>query len=805
MNIRSLVRDWRFTLFVLLILAAGIGLNAAMFSLVDAILFRPFPAFDGERLVRIFRSTPDGKELGGEMSYPVYRDYVEQSRSFRSLAAFATDITFDAALGGKEAERVAGALATGSFFETVGVRAQRGRMFGPEDDRPGNAVTVISDRLWRNRFDASDSVIGRNVRINATTFTIVGVAPAGFDGVTLEAPADLWVPVSMCYQAAPAWSGIDMLGSRGFSWLNLIGRLRDNVTARQAEAELRLIAARRAATQVENPDPSATIVGAAEAALDLEGGREVRKLASLMLLFVGLVLLIACVNAGSLQLVRGERRQRELAIRAAIGASRARIVTQLAVESLVLAVAAGALGIAIANVALRAFTAVAPEDFPLVLHAARPVLDVHVLLVTLGLTMISAMIFGVAPALRASRVDVVGTIKGEQQGPRGASLRGALVIVQIALSVILLVFAGLLLRTVWAVGRIDSGLRLDGVVVATLDVARQGYDETRGRRFFDELRARLSAVPSVESAALMRSVPVNPRGMRTSIIIPGVTLTPGVDDQVVLNIATPGAFRALGVPVLHGRDFTEADMAPNAPAVAIVNEAFARHYFKTPDAVGRQMTEPMPLTIVGVVKTTKIHSMREDPLPALIVPPSLFYMPGMTVLLRTNGDPSAAMALLRSTVRNLDPNLPLFHVRTLREHAGRVVQKERVLAMLLIAFGVLALVLAAAGLFSVISYRTEVRRREIGIRIAIGAERRDIRRLLMGHTLMLVAVGAAIGAAAAAMLTRVITTLLYGVAPNDPLTFAGVIVLLFLTGIAATIAPLRRALRIDPARALRYE
>ncbi len=803
-SIRSLARDWRFTLFVVLMMAAGIGLNAAMFSLADAILFRPFPQFDSERLARVFRSTPDGRDLDSTMSFPVYRDYLEQSRSFASLAAFTWDITFDAVLTGAEPERISGGVATGNFFDTLGVHAQRGRLFRPADDRAATAVAILSDRLWRTRFGARDNIIGSEIRVNATMFTVVGVAPPGFDGVTLDVPVDIWLPASMAAEAMPAFASLNVLETRDFSWVGVIGRLRDGVSVRAAQTELRAIAARRAATQIE-PDASATVMSATDAVLHLEEGIEARKLARLMLGFVGLVLLIACVNAGSLQLIRGERRQRELAVRTALGASRARIIALITGESAIVAVIAAVLGIGLAQLALRVFIATAPPDFPLVLHAARPVLDSHVLLVILGLTALSAVLFGVAPALRASRVDVVGTMKGTQRVPHGGTLRGALVMVQIALSVILLVFAGLLLRTLWAMQRVDSGMQVDGVVMTDLNVARQGYSEERGRLFYDELRARVAANPNVTASALAASVPVQTRGMRRSIGIPGVELQSGVNNQVDLNVTTPGYFRAVGVPLVRGRDFSDADMAQSAPLVVIVNEAFALEYFKTLDVVGRQLSEPKNATIVGVAKTTKLRSMRERPLPALTMPMSHIYRPGMTLVVRSRGSERAAMADMRSIVRTLDPNLPLYQVRTLREHVGSTVQKERVLAGLLIAFGALALLLAAAGLYSVISYRTELRRKEFGIRVAIGAEEHDIRRLVLEHTFVLVACGVAIGAIAAAILTRLAVSLLYGVEPHDAPTFVVVIALLFVTGLAATFAPVRQAMRVDPAEALRAE
>jgi predicted permease len=802
--IRSLVLDWRFSLFVLLIIAAGIGLNTAIYTIVDASLFHPLPFPGEERLARVFASKPDGTEIGNSVSYPVYNDYREQSRSFDRLAAFTPDWEMDFAIAGREPQQIFGGLASGNFFETLGVRAQRGRMFGVHDDRAGNFVAVISDGLWRSQFASREDVVGMPVRINAAMYTIVGVAPARFRGPTIDSTNDVWVPLSTFRAALPGFGEDDPFHSRSSVWIQIVGRLRSGVTLDAAQAELRTIAARRAATEVTSQDSSATLMRATEAAIDIDSRGGIRRVAMLVTLFVALILVMACVNAGALQLVRGERRQRELAIRTALGATRRTILAQLALEGLLLAGAAGIAGIVLAHFFVNGLAALLPAGFPLIVQSSSAFIDARVLGITTALVLLSALVMAVIPGIRSSRLNPAAVMKGTRSLPRGASLQSLLVIVQITLSVVLLVFAGLMLRTLLRMRQVDPGFPTDHAVVGAISVSRQGYARDARTRFFDELRARLAQTPGVLAAGFGRSVPVQDTGMRSSVEVLGYTPKSSDPENVDFNPITPGYFRALGVPIVRGRDFTESDMKSKAP-VAIVNEAMAKRYWPNGNAVGGILVDGKErTTVIGIVPTTKVRSLREDPTPVLFIPTGQFMPRAVTVIVRATSEAAAASAL-RNAVRSIDPRVPVFQLRPLADHVGVATQKERALAILVGGFSALALFLASIGLFGVVAYRTDARRKELGIRIALGAEWRDVASIVVGQTVRLTAAGTLIGLIAAAFLTRFAESLLFGVVARDPITFIVVPCVLLTISIAATFLPVRQATSIAPSQTLRYE
>ena len=802
--VRALMLDWRFSLFVLVIIAAGIGLNTAIYTIVDASLLHPLPFPGQERLVRVFASEPDGTKLGNSMSYPVYNDYREQSRSFESLAAFSPDWEMDFAVIGREPLQIFGGLATGNYFETLGVRAQLGRMFTANDDRAGNLVAVISDGLWRSQFASRRDIAGTPVRINAEIYTIIGVAPPRFRGATIDSTNDVWVPVSTWAAALPGFGNENPLASRGSVWILAVGRLRENVSLEQAQAELRAIAARRAAQQVKNTDPSATLMRASDAAIDIDSRGGIRRVAMLVTLFVALILLMACVNAGALQLVRGERRQRELAIRTALGASRRMILGQLALEGLILAAAAGIAGITLAHFFVNGLAALLPANFPLIVQASSSFIDARVLAVTTALVLGSALLMAVIPGIRSSRLNPATVMKGTRSLPHGTSLQSLLVVVQITLSVVLLVFAGLMLRSLLRMRQVDPGFPAKNAVVGSISVSRQGYDKDARNRFFDELRARLAQTPGVTAAGFGRSVPVQGSGMRSTIKVPGYTPKTSDPENVDFNPITPGYFRALGVPIVRGRDFTEADMKSGVP-VAIVNEEMARHYWPKGDALGGVIVDGEDqTTVIGIARTTKMRSLREDPQPVLFIPTGKFMPRAVTVIVRGASEAAAANAL-RSAVRAIDPRVPVFQLRSLADHVGVATQKERTMAILLGGFSALALLLASIGLFGVVAYRTDARRKELGIRIALGAEWRDVASVVVGQTVRLTIAGILLGLAVSAFLTRFAESLLFGVVARDPVTFALVPCVLLVIAIAATFAPVRHATSIAPSQALRYE
>ena len=550
-------------------------------------------------------------------SYPVFTDYRDGATSFAALAAYADDLPVHVKIGDGMPERLNAALVSGRFFEVLGTKPWRGRLLGREDDRVpnGHPVAVISYGLWRRLFAASDDVIGRTVRINGYPYSIVGVTPPGVIGVSLDALPELWAPIAMAGQMMPEMGReFSALETRRFSWLEIVGRLKPGVTASEAGRELDVIARRRAASQPENErDPLAAVVPAARLVTDTETSAQYRTMSWVLLSVVALVLLIACADAAGLLLVRAEQRQREMAVRVAIGATRWHIMRQLLVESLLLAGLALGVGLLVAWWSSEALLALVPADFPLAPAARGPVGEPRVLLFTLAVSLLSAMAFGLAPAWRAARPDLVPALKQETpvvgRGTR-IGLRHAFVVGQIALSVLLLVGAGLLIRTVLAFGALSPGFESRRVLVASVDLALQGYDDTRGRQFFERFGERVAALPGVTHAAFGRMVPVYRGGMRVTFDVAGqpkADPTPLADFNPVSN----GFFAALSIPILQGRDFTRADTA-TSPQVVIVNRALADRYFP-----GQQRRRPAPgrvwpvgtdAEIVGVVDNARYRS-----------------------------------------------------------------------------------------------------------------------------------------------------------------------------------------------------
>ena len=800
--VRSLAKDWRFSLFVIVILGAGIALNTAAFTIGDGVLFDPLAVREPGRLARVFVKAPWGDSYWPQVSFPEYRELRDQSRSFSEVAAFTSDNNVDVAIGDGDPFRAKGALATGNFFRTVGVSAQRGRFFGPDDDAAGEPVAVISDDFWRTRLNSDASAIGSVVRINRMPYTIIGVAPARFHGVVIDTPTDVWVPAGTWHTMMPSFERL--LDDRETMWISVVGRLREGVSLAAPNAEVHAIMARNAA-MVSRKDPDAQVYSAVERAFEQERRPQLERLTMLFAAFVAIILIIACVNAGSLQLVRGERRQRELAIRAAVGASRGALLRQLFIEGIVLAVAAGILGLALAHVLVRVTLAWAADSFPLMLHAARPVFEPRVVLVLFALTAIGSLACGLIPALRVTRLDVLRSIRGDQNRGGSAAVRGLLVTVQIALSVVVLVAAGLMIRSLRNMQRVPLGFDTDRAAVATLQLGRQGYDSARATDFFDRLRARLSQTPGVTGVAVGRTMPIDAGGMLVSVKVPGFTTPDGEDERSSLNAVAPGFFSTLAVPLLAGREFTVQDVKDGEP-VAIVNETFARHFWKTADVVDKRfIINKTEVRIVGVVKTTRYQNLREEPFPIIFQPQTQLPITTAEVAVRTNAGSDAAAVILRDAVRALDPNVPLHDLSSLRDRAGVAWKREGAIASLLTTFAALALMLASIGLFSVIAYRTETRRKEIGVRIAIGATESDIVRLVVRHTGVLLFSGLLVGLIAALVAGRLAASFLFDVKPFDVATFGTVAVVFTAVGLIAAALPARNALRTDAATVLRGE
>ena len=810
--LRMLGRAPGFAVLAILTLALGIGANVAIFSIVDAVLFRPLAVRDPETLVRVYATDFEGVEFSNS-SYPVFTDYRDSATSFAGIAAFDEGEAFHLSTGGGPAERVVGALVSGNFFELLGARPARGRLLSPADDSaPGaHPVAVISHRLWRKNFGASPDTVGATVRLNGHPFTIVGIAEPTFTGVSLDFLPDLWVPIAMVDQALPEFAEENILATRNLSWLDIVARLTPGVARAKAQAELDTIAKRRAASQLkDHQDPMAKIVPASEFAVGPAARGEARRISWLLLGMAGLVLLIACADAAGLLLLRSERRRREIGVRIALGASRRQLTGQLFVESLLLAGLGAAAGLFFAVWATDLLATLVPPEFALPIGATSGILDGRALAFAGGAAFVSAMLFGLAPAVRAGRTDVLTSLKDASAAPlrRRVTLRDALVVGQIALTAVLLVGAGLLARTLVREARVDPGFDPAGRLEASIDLSRQGYDRERATAFLSELVGRLRAIPGVRSAALARTVPVQSSGMRTSIESDGYTPAPGEFPNADLNIVTPGFFDTLGTRLVAGRDFDARDSRTSAP-VAIISESMAKRFWPgVKNPVGRRIMNLGPPgvggEIIGIVRDVRFRSLRRAPDPTVYVPFTQFYVPRLTILLE-GPNAEALRKPLADAVAGLDAELPLFHVRTLEDKVGLSLGQSRLLAWLVAAFAALALALAVTGLYGVVSYATQARTREFGIRLALGARAGSVRRLVLSRGAQLAVVGLAGGLAVASAASRLAAPLLYGVSAFDPASYLIAAAILAAAILAASAIPAERAARVDPMKALRSE
>ena len=809
--VRGLRKSPGFAGLAILTLGLGIGANVAIFSAVDAVLFRPLAVRDQASLVRIYATDDKGQDLYNH-SYPVFTDYRDGAAAFAGMAAFDDAEAFHLSTGGKP-ERVTGALVSGNFFELLGARPERGRLLSAADDATTDAspVAVVSHRLWAGRFGSDPRAIGSTVRLNGHPYTIVGVAPADFTGVDLESLPDVWVPIAMVAKALPEFADDKVLAGRNLAWLDVVARLKPGVSPAAAQAELDRIAKLRATGQPKDrQDPTAKILPAGDFAVGPGFRDEARRLSWLLVGMAGLVLLIACADAAGLLLLRSERRRREIGLRLALGASRRQIARQLLVESLLLALLAAGAGLVMAVWGADLLAALVPPEFTLPMGAATSVLDRRALGFAAAAAFACALLSGLAPALRAGRVDVLSSIKGSE-APAGRArftLRDALVVGQIALTAVLLVGAGLTAHTLSREAAVDPGFDPAGRLEASLDLARQAYDRARGTAFFEALLARVREIPGVRSAALGRTTPVQSSGMRTTIESDGYSPAKDEVPAADLNVVTPGYFDALGGRLLAGRDFDARDTATSAP-VAIVSESMARKFWPGANAVGRRIMNLGPPgvggEVIGVVRDVRFRSLRRAPDPTVFVPLAQFYMPRMTILLDAKTDPAALARPLAAAVAGLDAGLPLFHVRTLPEKLSLSLGQSRLIAILVGAFGLLALLLSATGLYGVVSYATQARTREFGIRMALGARKGHVRKLVLRRGARLAMLGLGAGLLAAAAASRLAEQLLFGVSPLDPLSYAAAGIVLAAAVLAASTVPAERAARVAPMTALRTE
>lgn len=801
--LRILAKSPGFTAVVVLSLALGIGANTTIFSLINAALFKPLPRVkEPDRLVW-FRAPA---------SYPDYEDFRDQNDVFSGISSLSGTREISLSRDGQP-ELVKGEFVSANYFSVLGVDVSTGRAFLPEEDRIADAqpVVVLSHGLWRRRFGGDPNLIGGSVNLNGLSFTVIGVAPPGFVGAEVHIPRDLWAPMAIYPRLPPAGKGAtdpNPLRNRGMYWLNLVARLKPGVTRVQAQAAMTAIVAR---LPQERYDQTIDERLRAVELLTVSGGLDPRDragalpISGLLQAIVSLVLLTACANIAGLLLARSSLRRREIGIRQALGASRARIIQQLLTESLLLSLLGALAGLLVAAWA---------RDLLISLSGATPIaaldlsLDYRVLSFTFSASLLAGLTFGLAPALQASKPDLIPALKNEAAGKgyRRSRLRNAFVVSQTALSVVLLIGSGLFIRSLQNAQTIDPGFKVEGALIATLDPGLLRYGEEQGQEFFRQAVERVGALPGVESASLMDFVPLGLRFAQHDVFVEGRNGSRAVSTG--FNTVGPRYFQTMGIPVRRGREFTTQDRTGALPVV-MLNETLARRLWPGEDPIGKRLRLGGPsdpeAEVIGVARDGKYATLGENARPYIYRPLLQSYASRMTLVVRTTGNPETLSAAVREQIHSLDPNLPVAQIKTLAERVEFALFPARLGAALLGAFGLLALGLAATGVYGVIAYSVSQRAQEFGIRMALGADGADVRRLVLREGLKVALIGVTVGLALSLAATRLTTGFLYGVGANDPLTFVGVALLLTAVALLACYLPARRATKVDPMIALRYE
>jgi predicted permease len=804
-GLRTLARAPGFTVIAFTVLSLGIGANATIFSVANAFFLRPLPVSDPGSIVRVCSNRYSATR---QRTYLEYRD---RNSTLAGLAAF--QMKSFGLLVDRETEHVFGETVSGEYFPTLGIASARGRLLLPSDDRPGAMpVVVLSHAFWTRRFGAAPDAIGKTIRLNDQPFQIVGVAARTFTGLMTPLEGDLWVPLAADAFLRPALDAASRLDSTS---VHLVGRLKPGVDRVRAQADLDTIGRQlRVATGQLDSGPAVTVYPGTT--LHPEIAPPVTAFTAVLMAVVGLVLLIVCVNVANLVLARAAGRSVELAIRQALGAGRGRLVRQLLTENLMLSLAGAAGGLSIAYWCTRLIAAAQlPAPVPVALNLA---VDVRVLAFTTLVAIAASLAFGLVPALGVSKVELVTALKGTgSDGRTHSRLRSSFLVAQVSMSVLLLIAAGLFIRGFRNAQSFDMGFDTDHVLTASVDLETRGYTETRGREFIRAIVERLEGAPGIVSANALDIIPVTLSNATDQMIRQGEPM-PAPDrplpPNVYVNAVGPGHFRTLRIAMIAGRDFTDRDDG-SAPGVVIVNETFARRYWPGTSALGQRLrstgTPNRVLEVVGVVRDSKYVTVDEEPRPFVYRPLAQAYTPHVTLLVRTTTTSAAAVrtineeALLtiKEAVKAQDPGLAVFSVATLSDATALALLPARIAGNLLGALGILALALAALGIYGVLSFIVRSRTREIGVRIAIGATPRAVAVMVVTQALKWSAVGVCIGLVSAGLLTRLLQRFLYGISPTDPWTFGAVTLLLALVACAAALIPATRASRLDPIVALK--
>jgi predicted permease len=792
--VRVLAKSPATTVAMIVALALGIGANSAIFSVLNAVVLRPLAYPDSARLVRVWQTRDTRPGLKGTFSIPDYLDLRTASTSFEHLAAY--DESSVTRTDGPEPEHVEAGVVTPNFFPTLGVAPARGRGFLPEEERAqAGRVVLLSDAYWRRAFGGDDGAVGRQITLDGARWTVVGVMPTGLRSPMLSQDPDIWLP--------PRWTDDDL--QRGAHFLSVLGRLHPGVAVDAAQADAAAIGGRLAELYPQTNAGNGFGLGSLYE--DIVG--DVRPVLYVMLGAVALVLLIACANVANLLLARSAGRAREVAVRAALGASRRRIVRQFLVESALVGVTGGLAGLAIAWWGVEALVAMSGDTLP----RTTPIgIDLRVVAFTTVLSVACGVLFGMIPALQASAVDPHDALSEGGRGSTGGRglARSIFVVAQVALSLVLLVASGLLLRSLYSITRVDPGFDPNGVLTAQVSLPSSTYaDEKKQAAFADDLAQRVRALPGVRSAAILFPLPYSGSNMVLSYR-PAGTAPPTRSAErtsAAWKPVGPDYFTTMRIPLVRGRAVEPTDVAETTP-VLVVNQAFARRAFGDDEPIGKRLTigyNDMTMEIVGVVGDVRSSDLRKEPVAEMYSAFAQTPLDNFNLVVRADGDPASLAGPVRDQIAAVDRAVPLYDVATMETRVSDSLEQQRFSTVLIGLFAAVALVISAVGIYAVLAYTVELRRREIGVRMALGAERRHVLRLVVGGGILLAVVGIAIGVAGALGATRALDSMLFGVSATDPLAFAATAGGLALVALLACYIPARRAARIDPATALRSE
>jgi predicted permease len=811
-GVRLLFRNPLFTLVAVFSLALGISANTTIFSVFNAVFLHTPPVSEPQRLVAVY--TVDAKNAGQfldflELSYPNYEDYRNQNQVFSGLAA-QIFTPFNISADG-DPEQIGGMLVTGNYFDVLGVKAAVGRTFLPDEDAIEGKfpVVVLSHQLWQRRFGGDRGLVGKEISLNRRNFTVIGVAPAGFRGTNVMGGPELFVPMGMHEQVLADFA-LKQFHIRRTLMFNVFGRLKPGVSLEKARAAMQTIARQlERAYLKENEGRNVALIPLVDSLIDPNIRGQALLAGGMMLAVVGLVLLIACANVANLLLARASVRQREIAVRLSLGAGRLRLVRQLLTESFLMALLAGLLGMLLAGWGRDLLWLLRPPFVEAdALHIS---LDGRVLLFTSVLTLLTGLLFGLAPALQATRLDLNWALKDRasqlRRTGRWLNLRNMLVVVQVALSLVALAGASLFLRSLQNAQKINPGHESRNLLMMSFNLAAEGYDETRGLEFYRQVTDRVQAMPRVKAVGIA-SAPLFGGDVLRTVFAEGQDMTDRRNGRLTpLLRVSPEYFASINMPIVRGRGFSERDRA-GAPRVAVVNETMARRLWPEEEPLGRKFRcfgESWVIEVIGIARDAKYRTLGEEPLSFMYFPLLQHYTPAATLHVRTDGDPTDAVSTVRSEVQSMEKSMPLVGVTTIGQVMEAILWAPRMGASLLAIFGLMALLLAAIGIHGVMSYSVAQRTQEIGIRMALGAQSKDVLRLVLGQGLLILLAGGGLGLAGAYAVSQVLSSLLYGVGMGDPISFFGTTLVLAAAALLACYLPARRATRVDPIVTLKCE